>query len=49
MSRAVGWFVIFFIVVLMATHPDSLVHLIDDTLGVLQRAGNELSAFVSRL
>jgi hypothetical protein len=49
MSRAVGWFVVFFLVVLLATHPDSLVNLINDTLGVIQRAGNELSAFVSRL
>ena len=49
MGRAVGWFVIVFIVVLAATHPNSLVGLIQATLGVLQRAGDELSAFVNRL
>lgn len=49
MSRAVGWFVIVFIVVLMATHPSSLVGLMHVTLGVIQRAGDELSAFVNRL
>jgi len=49
MGRAVGWFVIVFIVVLMATHPNSLVGLIHVTLGLIQRAGSELSAFVNRL
>jgi hypothetical protein len=49
MGRAVGWFVIVFIIVLAATHPDSLVGLINVTLGVIHRAGDELSAFVNRL
>lgn len=49
MSRAVGWFVLLFIVVLMATHPSSLVGLIHHLLGVIQKAGDELSAFVNNL
>lgn len=49
MSRAVGWALIVALVVLLGTHPDSVVGLVHHALGGLQRAGSELSAFVSKL
>lgn len=49
MSRALGWTIIICLVVLMGTHPGSLVGLLHHFLGVAQRAGSELSTFVSKL
>lgn len=49
MSRAVGLTLILALVVLLGTHPGSVVELVHGTLNVLQRAGNELSAFINRL
>lgn len=49
MSKAVGWAVIIGIVLLLGTHPGSLAGLFQHFFTVLQRAGDELSAFVNSL
>jgi hypothetical protein len=49
MSKAVGMALIFFLVLLLGTHPSTVVGLMDGFLGVLQRAGDELSSFVTKL
>jgi hypothetical protein len=49
MSRAIGMTLVLALVVLLGTHPGSVANLVHEFLGVLQRAGNELSAFVNRL
>lgn len=49
MNKAVGWALIFSIVLLLGTHPGSTAELAHDALAVFQRAGNELSSFVSKL
>jgi hypothetical protein len=49
MSRALGWTLIVLLIVLMGTHPDSVMFLVHNFLAVLHTAGDELSAFVSKL
>jgi hypothetical protein len=49
MSKAIGWTLIVALVVLLGTHPGSVADIFQEFFGVLQRAGNELSAFVNRL
>jgi len=49
MGRAVGWTLLILLVVLIGTHPDTAVGLAHHFLAVLQRAGTELSTFVSDL
>ena len=49
MSKAVGWALIVSFVVLLGTHPGTIVGLLDNFLSVLQRAGDELSSFVKML
>ncbi|MBO0834367.1 MAG: hypothetical protein J2P28_02470 [Actinobacteria bacterium] len=49
MSKAIGWLLIITLVIMLGTHPSSLAGLAHHALAVLQRAGDELSAFVSRL
>jgi len=49
MSRAVGWTVLILLVVLIGTNPGTAVGLAHHLLAVLQRAGNEISAFVNDL
>lgn len=49
MSRAVSWALIVALVVLIGTHPSSMAGLVHSALGGIQRAGSELSAFVSKL
>ena len=49
MGRAVGWVVVLGLVILLGTHPGSLLGLLHHILGLLQGAGNELSAFFNLL
>jgi hypothetical protein len=49
MSRALGWTLIVLLVVLIGTHPDTVMGLVQNFLSVLHTAGDELSAFVSKL
>ena len=49
MSRGVGWTLLVLLVVLLGTHPDTVLGLGQNFLGVLHRAGDELSAFVNKL
>jgi hypothetical protein len=49
MGRAVGWTLLILLVVLIGTNPDTAVGLAHHFLAVLQRAGNEISAFVNDL
>jgi hypothetical protein len=49
MGRAVGWTLLILLVVLIGTNPGTAIGLAHDFLTALQRAGNELSAFVSQL
>lgn len=49
MSKAVGWILILALVILLGTHPSSLAGLVHGALTVLHRAGDELSAFASKL
>lgn len=49
MSRAVGWALVLGLVILLGTHPSVLAGLLHHFLAILQRAGDELSAFVSKL
>jgi hypothetical protein len=49
MSRAIGWTLIVLLVVLIGTHPDTVMGLAHNFLAVLHTAGDELSAFVSKL
>jgi hypothetical protein len=47
MSRALGWTLIVLLVVLIGTHPDTVIVLGHDFLRVLHAAGDELSAFIN--
>jgi len=49
MSRAIGWTLVVLLVVLMGTHPDTVLGLVHNFLSVLHTAGDELSAFVNKL
>jgi hypothetical protein len=49
MSRAIGWTLVILLVVLIGTHPDTVLGLTHNFLTVLHRAGDQLSAFVSKL
>jgi hypothetical protein len=49
MSRAVGWTLIIIFVIILGTHPGSAAGILQHALEVLQRAGNEFSAFLSKL
>jgi hypothetical protein len=49
MSKAVGYTLIVSFVVLLGTHPGTLSELLHNFLTVLQRAGDELSSFISSL
>lgn len=49
MSKAVGWVLIIALVLLLGTHPSTLAGLFDGALNVLHKAGDELSAFASKL
>ncbi|HXW86648.1 MAG TPA: hypothetical protein VEJ42_00165 [Streptosporangiaceae bacterium] len=49
MSKAVGWTLIVLLVVLLGTHPSTVVGLLDHFLAILDRAGEELSSFLSSL
>jgi hypothetical protein len=49
MSRALGWTLIVLLVVLIGTHPDTVMGFGHHFLSVLRTAGDELSAFVSKL
>jgi hypothetical protein len=49
MSKAVGWALIVALVLLLGSHPGTLVDLLHNFLAVLQRAGDELSSFVKML
>jgi hypothetical protein len=49
MSRALGWTLVILLVVMLGTHPGSVMTLLQDFLGVLHRAGDELSTFVNQL
>ena len=49
MSRALGWTLIVLLVVLIGTHPDTVMGLVQNFFSVLHTAGDELSAFVSKL
>lgn len=49
MGRAIGWTLIVLLIVLIGTHPDTAIGLGQNFLGVLHRAGDELSAFVNKL
>jgi hypothetical protein len=49
MSKAVGWALIVSFVVLLGTHPGTIIDLLHNFLSVLQRAGDELSSFVKML
>jgi hypothetical protein len=49
MGRAVGWTLLILLVVVIGTNPGTAVTLAHHFLAVLQRAGSELSTFVSDL
>ncbi len=49
MNKGVGLALIFFLVLLLGTHPGSTAELMHDALAVLNRAGEELSSFVSKI
>ena len=49
MGRAVGWTLIVLLIVLIGTHPGTAIGLVQNFLGVLHRAGDELSTFISQL
>ena len=49
MGRALGWTLIVLLVVLIGTHPDTVMGLVHNFLSVLRTAGDELSAFVNKL
>jgi hypothetical protein len=49
MGRAVGWTLIVLLIVLIGTHPGTAIGLVQNFLGVLHHAGDELSTFVNQL
>jgi hypothetical protein len=49
MSKAIGWTLIVALVLLIGSHPGTLVDLLNHFFSVLQRAGDELSSFVNML
>ena len=49
MGRAVGWMLIVLLIVLIANHPDTVIGFAHVFVTVLQRAGDELSAFINGL
>jgi hypothetical protein len=49
MSKAVGWTLIIALVLIIGTHPGVFAGLVHHCFGILQRAGDELSSFVSKL
>lgn len=49
MKKAVGWVLILMIVLLVGTHPGTLAGLTQQAVGVLHRAGDELSSFAGKL
>jgi hypothetical protein len=49
MGRAIGWVIVVGLVLVLGTHPGTMVGLIQHLLSVLRGAGNELSSFVSSL
>ncbi len=49
MSKAVGWALIVSLVLLLGTHPGTLVTLLHHFLALLHGAGDELSSFVNML
>jgi hypothetical protein len=49
MGRAIGWTLVVLLVVLIGTHPDTVIGFAHDVLRVLHAAGDELSAFINAL
>jgi len=49
MGRAIGWVIVVGLVLVLGTHPDTMVGLVQHLLAVLRGAGNELSSFLSSL
>ena len=49
MGRALGWTLIVLLVVLIGTHPDTVIGFGHDFHSVLRAAGNELSVFINGL
>lgn len=49
MSKAIGWTLIVALVLLLGTHPGTVVDLLHHLLSILQRAGDEISSFVKML
>ncbi len=48
-SKAVGWGLIILVVLLLGTHPGALAGFIEHAFAALERAGDELASFVSKL
>ena len=49
MGKAIGWAVLVGFVLVLGTHPGVMADVLHEFLAVLRGAGNEISAFVSRL